>query len=113
MNAPPEEKVIAQLKSDHSGRELNHITVSSDDGNEYHFVAITPDKVQWQRFMAESQEDSKRPAALEWLARRQVVWPDAKVVQELFNERPALAGKVAGQVAAAAGAHAEASRKKL
>ena len=104
------EAAIAELKSKHTGHELQ--LIKAPDGT--YLVVKSPDKATYNMFMADVTNDKKDKAvAMEAYAKRCIVYPDRTSVDPLFTRYPAFGGNVASLLNEMAGSSTELEAKKL
>jgi hypothetical protein len=102
---------LAQLRTSYPSAELGEI-VKEVDGDTYRFTVKCPGRPEWQEFRTLANSERSRPQALETLARRCVIEPDAAGLDAIFLKKPALAEAVGGRLVDMAGG-GDAQGKKL
>jgi hypothetical protein len=81
---------VEELKAKH-GR----VVALSGEGDETLVVVRPPKRSEWQRFLTQFMDESKRLAAQENLVRACVVAPDKAGLDALFEEKPACVADIA------------------
>jgi hypothetical protein len=84
-----------------------HGTVVVLEAGDYTVVVRKPTRAHWRRFREYASDPAKRPICAETLFRDCVVYPDAKALEAMLEDKPALAELFGGEVADIAGAGLE------
>ena len=103
------EQQIAELKQKHGGMLM---AVEAPDGST--IVIHKPHKADWADFVDTVNRDkASRYTANERLVLKCIAWPSTAEAAAVFNEFPAFAQALSGEVASMAGAQDELKTKKL
>lgn len=122
---PVPDPILAALRSAHSGLNLLHKKIETDDDEEHYYaiVAIDNRSGEWRRFKQASSDPQKRSGAAEALFRSCCVWAQGattterpevtRAVDEMLARRPAIADTFGNRTAELLGLDSEAEAKKL